>query len=561
MGRGLLFVHKFTWSIWVFLAVLVVLFQFHGLFGTDYYYHLFLGDQIFKTGQLHPADHLLLQQPTYINIYWLFQCVIRAAYGVHEVWGPHLVFVALWLAIGALFLRLLNANQRPLLAFPFVLSALVAAQLRMEYRPEVVSMLLLVSTLLMLTRIDFTRPLSKGNWVLVFLIPWIWSNSHGYFIFGIALGVWRLTTSYLLGESKQTKKRLLLFVIVSLVATCAGPLVLKPWQNAWNQIGFFGVMKNQIQEFMGSTHPIYMRLWSMKLFFGWWIVTMIVTLLGAIKYKHLMFQLGSAGLGLGLGYLGYRNVPLFFVLSAPLWSEMLSKLQAYLKSGSRQVEEEKITLRTVVFVNALMVGLIGSVVSSKYYDWRYSESELSLGPSPISFPVAFSKFINEKKFAGKIFNTPSTGGFLELFSPDVTLYGDSRFMDPEPVKRYFRADTEIEAFQSLDRSHQFDGVLTSILTNQKLVYGLFKNPDWVFVYGDLNFVFFVHRASKWRSNFEIPHFDAYQGQDLFRGDIGNRIYQWILFLKDRQRGVELQILKNQLTAAKVLPKKIANAVN
>src|SRR5882672_378842 len=93
------------WFPWAAIVVLLVVRLCHEWFGPDIWYHLALGERIARTGVMQPADNLILQQPGFVNVYWLFQLLMHGAFELGGIFAISALFVAVWFAAFAFWLR------------------------------------------------------------------------------------------------------------------------------------------------------------------------------------------------------------------------------------------------------------------------------------------------------------------------------------------------------------------------------------------------------------------------------------------------------------------------
>src|SRR5471032_2500214 len=131
------------WFPWLAIATLLVVRLCHEWFGPDIWYHLALGERIARTGVAQPADNLILQQPGFVNVYWLFQLLVRGVFALGGIVGVSFLFIACWLAAFAGWLRTTGAMRSAPWGWALAFVAVLVCQTRFEERPEVFSFLFL----------------------------------------------------------------------------------------------------------------------------------------------------------------------------------------------------------------------------------------------------------------------------------------------------------------------------------------------------------------------------------------------------------------------------------
>ncbi len=513
-------------------AVVLAFFCLHDWWGPDFFYHLFLGREVWLQKTVQPVDHLAIRQTGYINQYWLFQSIIYWAHQVAGFWGVRVVFVSAWLGVFWNWSQFFKGKVSAGLTGALLLLGVVLLQHRMEYRPEVFSYLFASICIRLLydwmNEARWDEDWQKKPILLWCLLQWLWSNCHGYFFLGTALAG-LATLNQLFERRRRSAVQFAALTLLGALAVLLPPLGWRSWWDFWHLFLFLGDMSSKIEEFLPSYMSIYLRSWSTKLFWVFWILTL--TLLPFAKNSsRKYFRLGLASVALYLSAMHYRNIPLLPLFAAPLWAETLHALLP--TKQSRRAE-----LAWMLAVALCSSWILYTVVTSKYFWSRYSEARFSAEPSESSYPVAFKKYLERNPFEGLIFNPPSDGGYLEFYFPNLRLYGDSRFVDYEPVMEYFRAGDEPEVFEKLHRREHFDGVLLWILKDQRMVLYLLKHPDWRLVYSDLFRAFFVSLSSEKARALPgwPPDWSALDRWQL--GDNKARIKQWLLFfghLKQRE---------------------------
>src|SRR5476649_2152846 len=168
------------WFPWAAIAVLLVVRLCHEWFGPDIWYHLALGERIARTGVAQPADHLILQQPGFVNVYWLFQLLARGVFALGGIVGVSALFIACWLAAFACWLRTTGAWRSAPWGAALALAAVFVCQTRFEERPEVFSFLFLALQIDALVRWDLSAAPRRSALAQFTLVQIAWSNMHGY---------------------------------------------------------------------------------------------------------------------------------------------------------------------------------------------------------------------------------------------------------------------------------------------------------------------------------------------------------------------------------------------
>ena len=316
------------WLSWAAVAAPLALLLCHEWFGPDIWYHLYLGGRIAQTLTAQPPDRLLLQQPDFINFYWLFQLIVRGAYTLGGLYPVSLLFLVLWGAIAAAWLRTTGTLRAGGIGPWLALVAVLVCQVRFEQRPEIASYLFLALQICWLSRWKMERAPSRGSLLRFAGVEALWANMHGYFVFGPLIVALRLAVAYFNGEAGPGRRGLWQLLGLTLLATIAPPFGLRNWQEVAVLWHFFGTMHHQIQEFLPPFEWPQTDLWSIRLFWAYWLV-----LLGAgawvarVAGRREAFALLLAAIGLGFSAQAVRNIPLAVLFGAPLVGVVLARLR------------------------------------------------------------------------------------------------------------------------------------------------------------------------------------------------------------------------------------------
>jgi tetratricopeptide (TPR) repeat protein len=222
------------------------------LFDTDVWWHLRAGQWIWAHGKvpdLDPFTFASADRP-WIDLHWLFQLMLAAAYALGGVRG--MILLAAGLCAGTLLIGL-SARDRHWSVWMIILCwlpALLVMSSRFDPRPELVSLMGMAVYLAVLERTDRTPALA---WVLP-VVQLVWVNAHALFVLGpIFLG------AYLVDHvvSLRAGRRWWLHIVGATAAVGLAclinpyglrgtlfPLELFPKITSWG-----GLYKSQIAEF------------------------------------------------------------------------------------------------------------------------------------------------------------------------------------------------------------------------------------------------------------------------------------------------------------------------
>lgn len=545
------------WFPWAAIAVLLIVRLCHEWFGPDIWYHLALGERIARASDMQPADNLILQQAGFVNVYWLFQLLVRGVFALGGIVGVSVLFIAVWLAAFVFWLRTTGALRSAWGAL-LALAAVFVCQTRFEERPEIFSYLFLAIQIHQLANWPLDESAQPRSLALFVLVQVLWSNMHGYFVLGPLLVMAKLF-SVVLDTPRAEWPRiqaacrgLWLLAALAIVTGFVSPFGLRNWSGVFTLWKFFGAMRHEVQEFMPPTGAL-LAFWTVKLFWlGWAVVALSALSVLCFAARRDTFAILLAAAGLWLSATSFRNLPLLVFLAAPLGAIVLTRfLEFHLL--------EKFNALGAGAIGVAALGLAGWAVAGTFDESLAAASSFGIRESPSASPVRFAGYLRTGAFHGTLFNHPADGGYLEFYFPDLRIYGDSRYVEAEPVREYFAALRDPEAFRRLDARHHFDGALFNVNVSRAVVVALAADPNWRLAFADLHRAFLVNRATPAgaAARADTPAF--YHGEDLTVPKNGASALQWVFLLAQANDFDDLQRLLRELAAAPRVPSSIIGA--
>ncbi len=513
---------------WAAITALAVLLLCHQWSSPDIWYHLYLGQRIVETHAAQPSDGLILQQPGFVNLYWLFQLAVRGCYAAGGIPAVDVLFGAAWAVALGCWVRTSGAGRAGALGAGIALAALLLCQTRFEERPEVFSFAFAAVFACWLAGRDFADSPSPSALLGFGLMQAAWANCHGYFALGPALIALRLASFLVRPRGAPERggrwRGWWLLLGTALAATFATPFGAGSWREFLVQANFLRHMHYSVQELLPPTR-VPGHLWTITLFEACWAGLLTAAFhAAATRPRERAFAILLAAAGLVGSAVSYRNIPLLVLLSGPLVG---SALAGRGRAGSG------------VWYGApaaLAAGLAIWVASNGFYRSLGGMPGFGLGPSPFGCPVDFSRYLAASGFHGSIFNNPGDGGYLEFHTPGLRLYADTRFVDAGPVATYFGALRDPEKLRALRARQPFDAVLVKVVESPALVASLLRDHGWRLAYADSYRAFFVD--SQLASVAIAPNPVFYAGADLTQPVLGASATAWIAVLSaagDRPR--------------------------
>jgi hypothetical protein len=539
---------------WIVLGTLLTLLLCFVWQGPDIFYHLYLGRRILETHSASPPDQLLIQQPTFVNLYWLFQLLVFAFYRLGGVVAASLLFAAAWWGALGLWWRTAGLGRRPEIGLTVALIGILIVQSRFEPRPEVFSYLILSLQIFWLARWKPEEIAGRKLWLFV-LSEVVWANVHGYFVLGPMVILARLVTAAIGPARRRTFQPLVRLLVLTLLATLFSPHGFGTWRGVYFLWAFLRTVGGQITEF-GPPAGALLRVWTVKLFWVAWAATLGAAGFTALKLRGDRFPVVLAGAGLYLSATAVRNLPLLVLLSGPLWGMLLARSHARpperrAREGAiRRVPHAETWARTGILLPTTVAAALSVwVIEGGFHRSLLSETRFGFGLAPHAYPLSFAPYAQATGISGRIFNNAADGGFLEYHLPRLRLYMDSRYTDAGLVQEYFAALLGPDSFARLQARQQFDGVLLKVVDSGPVLVALLKDPAWRLAYTDLHRAYLVPKSAPGPR----PSFNYYRGEDLAESVNGLAAIQWVAVLLESGSRAQLVEALTQLGRAPAVP--------
>lgn len=480
-------------------AVLLVLLLCHSWFGPDIWYHLTWGRSLLENLSFLPTTRVLLVQPIYANMYWLFQISV---YGLMKLGGIVLVsalFLGLWMAIAYLWLRETQASRSPFYGVVLFLAFIVCAQLRFEARPEIFSYLFLALEITLLGQLKLEKQLAKPIALAIFLVQVLWTNCHGYFALGPLLGVAMVTACIWERRFGKPLVRAGMIFGVLLAGSFISPFGWESWRAVFVYTEVSRALRELNQELLPPTLlPLY---WPITVFWLYWLLATGWSGFLAFKRKESFAAFLCLG-GSLLAVQATRNIPMFLILSGPAIGNFLIFSKRYTPARAFQYLPQLISLVLAVLV-----------VRGDYHRSTSSLGSFGIHLESSAYPLGGVEFLKQMRFSGKIFCDSYDGGYVEYQLPGVLISGDSYFSDAPTTLTFFAAIKNPEALRSLTQRFEFDALLINV-ENQEVMDSLWSDVHWKLAYADSHRTLFLRRPQYDYVSFNLEKVRFFEGEDL-----------------------------------------------
>ncbi|MGW8273270.1 MAG: hypothetical protein ACWGN7_07775, partial [Thermodesulfovibrionales bacterium] len=411
-GRGI--------AIALLLGVFFVL-TTHPVFDGDLFWHIKTGEYIWNHGALPSEDPFTftargtqsgperLRQEIILKGYWISQLAYYAVYAAFGIPGI-VVFRAL---TALLILLVLWAWMRRLnVGFMTTVVFLVLVAVHFSYmgdRPQNLSTLLFVVTAALLDLYccpgrpgSFPRPL-----LLLPPIFLLWSNAHGGFIAGVILaGIYAVgALARALRDASQRRfcAKILVLLAFSIALSLANPNTYRIYPFLLQEMRE-GVQALYVAEMMSPLKAAFV-FGNVYVAYFIFLGTVCIALIGRIR--HISPERALALLCFAILSLKATRAIWFFLMLAPVVSDEITRL---LRGRFR-----------LAMKGAAAVAILVALLS--LWDSRQGILDFSVDRS---FPAGATRFLNDTRPQGNLFNVPHWGGYVMLMAPEYRVFTDGR---------------------------------------------------------------------------------------------------------------------------------------
>lgn len=484
----------------------------------DLWLHVGMGEFIAATKTVPAVDVIscTVAGKPWINHEWLFQLIVYHFYNLGGMDALIALQTVIVFITFALFMFLIYRKEKTWLAVVPLYWLLYVYQDRFTMRPDLFSLLFLVLYLHILFRFVSAR------WALavVFVVQALWTNIHGFFIWGPFLVVlvwagewakrrWKLP----LGMSQTGKfkekdhQQLKFFFGVSVLACLINPYGVKgllyPLKVFFD---FFGESQIFFDKILELSRPLS---WGTLFSFGSYPFYKILIFASLLSFILNPRKVNISLVILWTVFLAFsataiRNMVYFGFIAAFVivencthlsWKDILPK--------TTSPGWFKLALAVILqFAVASQMLDYGEKVSyNGYFDFDTYERKSEFGGvSQRNFPHKAVDFLQANNIRGKFFNDFNSGAYLAGFRfPSIKVFIDGRtemygsqFFEQHDLA--WRGDEKI--FKELTGKYQLTGAFLGTVyapAPMRLVAHLFQSEDWVLVYFDYDALIFLRK--------------------------------------------------------------------
>lgn len=469
------------WFILLCIFFLVAIFSLRLIEDTDLGFHLRGGEWISEHKSFHHKDVFTytVNERDYIAMQWLYQVVIYSIFRFFGYAGLSIMNALLILVVFYLiFLRMKKSNLPQAGTIIALLLAVFALEIRFTLRPEVLSWIFILLTLLIMDAYFYRR---KNYLPWLMPIQFLWVNCHGLFILG-----WIISGIYFLSlwlHRKKIDTTCLKWFLLSMLATCLNPYGLKgiifPLELLRKLQGA-DVFKNAISELKSpwaiagsatQTNPFYPVV-PLYLYYLISILTFISLIVARRKYKLQDYLLGISFFY--LSYTAVRNTPLFIFIALPIM--VIALRDVFLTRSLSKIIPLTLIVGIIVFSFR--------VVNNAYYIADRRTTKFGIGLDRYRHPVDAAKFLAKNKLNARILNDFNSGSWLIWKGPQpVFIDGRAEVMQEVFFKEYQDSFTR-GGLQKIIGKYRPQLIFFDHLASLRWDLQLRAMPDWRLIYCD-----------------------------------------------------------------------------
>lgn len=450
--------------------------------------HITAGNYILESRSIPLRDifsHTLTGAPL-VPHEWIAQVLLALAYRLLGLDGDVLLAAVI---IASTFLLAYRETVRRgtsrLAGLLAVLLAAAASSLHWLARPHIFTFLLLA---LWTYRLEsFREGQTRRLWVFP-LMMWLWANTHGAFIAGfVMLGIYFVEWAWEFGHKRQPEApglQMLMIGMASLLATLLNPAGWRLWATSLGYIGN-NYLVSHTQEYLPPDfhHPV---TWPFLLLLG----LGLFALAGGkpLRLRHAL----TLALWAVMGLYSARNIPLFAILSAPIYGGLLQaqvrriRSLARLERGLAHIESQ-----LKGFVWPALGVLAAALLFSQHVPLDLTRGGNSFDPQV--FPVAAADWLEAHPQEGNGFNYFTWGGYLLLRGwPEQKVFidGQTDFYGEALTREYEKIISAGPGWQALLDKYK---VTWAILPPQEALSPALEAAGWQPVYWDGTAVIYAER--------------------------------------------------------------------
>ncbi len=457
------------WHLALFaIFTLIFFFSLRQIYDIDIGFHLRGGEWMLENRTFHSYDVFTytVRNHEYIAMYWFYQIILFLIFKIGgdkliSIWNSILILIIFFL----LYLRLRKSGVGTYLIVMLILFGVFPFEIRFGVRPEIMTYIFLVLTLLILDQYFYHK---KNYLYFLPLIQLCWVNVHGLFILGWVVELCYLISTYI--HCRLHSKNLLKWVILSFCAALLNPYFLKgilfPFY-LFTRLQHSSVFKDAITEFASPFSARGFLLTSHSALFIY--LLFFIALLILLIFTHRQRKFHEYLLFVAFGYLSstaVRNIPLFIIIAIQMIGLCIKDCTPFFKKFIKFSKSTENIFGSIITIFAII--FILRVINNGYYAYR-GGGNFGLGFDQTVQPIKMGEFMVKNGLRQRILNDMNRGSWL-IWAVREPVYIDGRL---EVMKEAL--------FKEFHNSHQPGGIIKLIAKyNPSIILFDYSYPEALF---------------------------------------------------------------------------------
>jgi len=436
-----------------------------------------------------------MPRSNFVNHHWFFGVIVYVLDQTFGLASTQIFNMAVLSISFFLFFKLLMKNGGKTISSILAIIAIIFLSVRTEIRPESIGFLFLLHSLWQISKITQQNKINKTLIALLIIQQLFWVNIHISFIFGIFLFFLFYGCSSFLSNptlNNKTKSRLLFLAITLILVSLINPNFVRGLVAPLNIFTDYGysIVENQTLLFLWRviSHPILALYLPFAIFAT---LAFIYNFKKTNWYERVIFFVGLA-----LGFLALRNLPIFAAFVFPITAKTLKEsLEKLTKSNSFSFSKN-----TAILVSAQVYLLITVLVVTgtlhPSHHWRHR------GIGQIAGETKAIEFLQDQQLSAPIFNNYDIGSYLIYYLyPKMPVFVDNR---PEAYnsdflqKIYIKMQEDPQVWEQVVDQYQIETVIFGVndITPwaQQFLYFIEQEANWEKIYLDQFISIWVKKA-------------------------------------------------------------------
>jgi len=505
----------------VLLVAAVACFAVHKIVAHDVWWQLATGEWVLANGfpKIDPFSYFAPDRP-WIEMRWLY-CI--GLHLIHKGFGLNALILAktaVLISTFALLWWLVPGRRRWAASFG-VVCALAIAHTRFQIRPELVTYLLLVVTLLCVYRYKAS---GDRRWIYSLLVVQVvWTNAHTLFVLGPA-ALWIFVgcewfdarfrfAPFHREPARLSMDRLRPVAVVAALATAA--CLVNPYflEGALFPLQLFREIRsgNALDELIDEFRSPFEFAGPTYFFVSYLLVAAVsAASFWANRRRASLSLLGIWAAFLYLSVLAQRNISLFGIVAGLSVAANLSQADEAGDLGGRVGSALRWSARAACVL--FIVIMVPAVASDAYYRRTDTAKRFGFGVSENRFPIRAMAFVRREGLPVPVLNSLGDGGYVLFEGGPKSVFIDGRLevYGSEIIRDALKLLSTGEGVDAIADRLGIATVVVRYTHEPGLLQTLARSSDWVPVYFDASHVVFLRASAATRDLAERLRIDWQQ---------------------------------------------------